>query len=147
MADKLQGFGFVVPFAERRSLLACTFASRKYPGRAPEGHELLRAFVGGARRPDLVELDDESLRRPRCVPSCARCSESSRSPSSPASSAGGGPCRSMPSDTWIACATSRRRAAALPGLALAGAAYRGVGIPDCVRSGEAAADAIAERPR
>jgi oxygen-dependent protoporphyrinogen oxidase len=44
-------------------------------------------------------------------------------------------------------AAIERRVAALPGLALAGAAYRGVGIPDCVRSGEAAADAVASEAR
>src|SRR5438874_322653 len=44
----LDGFGFIVPRAERRSVLACTFSSVKYPGRAPAGHVLLRCFVGGA---------------------------------------------------------------------------------------------------
>jgi len=146
VADKLQGFGFVVPFAERRSLLACTFASRKYPGRAPEGHELLRAFVGGARRPDLVELDDEALlgtvrAELRALlgivaePILTRVERWRRA---------------MPQYAVGHLDRVRdieRRAAALPGLALAGAAYRGVGIPDCVRSGEAAADAVAGRLR
>jgi len=146
VADKLQGFGFVVPFAERRSLLACTFASRKYPGRAPEGHELLRAFVGGARRPDLVELDDEALlgtvrAELRALlgivaePVVTRVERWRRA---------------MPQYAVGHLDRVRdieRRAAALPGLALAGAAYRGVGIPDCVRSGEAAADAVAGRLR
>ena len=44
----LDGFGFVVPRVERRALLACTFSSVKYPGRAPEGMALLRGFLGGA---------------------------------------------------------------------------------------------------
>src|SRR5215470_18070773 len=44
----LDGFGFVVPRAERRSTIACTFSSVKYTGRAPEGFALLRAFMGGA---------------------------------------------------------------------------------------------------
>ena len=44
----LDGFGIVVPRTERRSVFACTFSSVKYPGRAPEGHVLLRCFVGGA---------------------------------------------------------------------------------------------------
>ena len=146
VADKLEGFGFVVPFAERRSLLACTFASRKYPGRAPEGHELLRAFVGGARRPDLVELDDESLlgtvrAELRALlgivaePILTRVERWRRA---------------MPQYAVGHLDRVRdieSRAAALPGLGLAGAAYRGVGIPDCVRSGEAAADAVAGRLR
>jgi protoporphyrinogen/coproporphyrinogen III oxidase len=144
VAHALAGFGFVVPFAERRPLLACTFASRKYPGRAPEGHELLRAFVGGARRPDLVELDEAMLVRTvrdelrallgiTADPMLVRVERYRRA---------------MPQyavghlDRVDAI---EARVAALPGLALAGAAYRGVGIPDCIHSGERAADALAER--
>jgi oxygen-dependent protoporphyrinogen oxidase len=144
VADRLTGFGFVVPFAERRALLACTFASRKYPGRAPAGHELLRAFLGGARRPDLVELDDEalvttvrselrSLLGISADPLLVRVARYRRA---------------MPQYAvghLDRVAAIDQRVAALPGLVLAGAAYRGVGIPDCVRSGEAAADAVAER--
>src|SRR4051812_25045064 len=57
----LDGFGFVVPFIERRATLACTFSSVKFPSRAPVGHTLLRAFVGGALQPDMFELDEESM--------------------------------------------------------------------------------------
>ena len=145
VSDKLRGFGFVVPFAEGRPLLACTFASRKYPGRAPDGHELLRAFVGGARRPDLVDLDDDALVSTvrgelRALlgitvdPILARVERWRRA---------------MPQYAVGHLERVRAiesRVPALPGLALAGAAYRGVGIPDCVRSGEAAADAVVERP-
>ncbi|HYG81382.1 MAG TPA: protoporphyrinogen oxidase, partial [Pyrinomonadaceae bacterium] len=57
----LDGFGFVVPFVERRSVLACTFSSVKFAGRAPEGHALLRAFVGGALQPEMFALDEEEM--------------------------------------------------------------------------------------
>src|SRR5213594_3158738 len=57
----LDAFGFVVPRAEGRALLACTFSSVKYPGRAPEGDVLLRAFVGGALNEAVLELDDATL--------------------------------------------------------------------------------------
>ena len=57
----LDGFGFVVPHVERRRLLAGTFSSLKYPGRAPADSVLVRAFVGGALQPELLELDDEAL--------------------------------------------------------------------------------------
>src|SRR4029077_2965813 len=57
----LAGFGFVVPAVERRALLACTYSSRKFPGRAPDGRELVRGFVGGALRPALLEQDDAAL--------------------------------------------------------------------------------------
>src|SRR6266705_1460626 len=48
IAHPLDGFGFVEPHVERRPIIACTFSSVKYPGRAPEGHVLLRVFLGGA---------------------------------------------------------------------------------------------------
>src|SRR5205807_2569638 len=57
----LDGFGFVVPRTERRAVLACTFSSVKYPGRAPEGHALLRCFVGGALNEHVLESDDPAL--------------------------------------------------------------------------------------
>jgi len=137
----LAGFGFVVPAIERRALLACTYASRKFPGRAPADHELVRGFVGGALRPDVAALDDaalvETVRREladlvgiRATPELVRVQRHSAT---------------MPQYTvghLDRIAAIESRVAQLPRFALAGAAYRGVGIPDCVRSGEAAADAI-----
>jgi oxygen-dependent protoporphyrinogen oxidase len=144
-ADRLPplgGFGFVVPRTERRALLACTYASRKWPGRAPEGHELVRAFVGGALRPDLLDLDDAALvtavrRELESLVGIAATPVLVRVHRHP---------RAMPQYAvghLARVAAIERRVAALTGLQLAGAAYRGVGIPDCVRSGEAAADAAA----
>jgi oxygen-dependent protoporphyrinogen oxidase len=138
----LRGFGFVVPRTEGRALLACTYASRKWPGRTPAGHELVRAFVGGALRPDLLALDDgaliatvrrelEALVGIAAAPVLVRVH---RHPGAMPQYAVGHLAR---------VAAIERRIAILPGLQLAGAAYRGVGIPDCVRSGEAAADAVA----
>jgi oxygen-dependent protoporphyrinogen oxidase len=140
-AAGLRGFGFVVPAIERRALIACTWAGRKFPGRAPEGAELVRGFVGGALRPDLVELDDaalaEAVRRDlrelagiTAAPTLVRVHRHRRA---------------MPQYAvghLDRVAAIEARTAALPALALAGAAYRGVGIPDCVRGGEAAADAV-----
>src|SRR2546422_4582358 len=57
----LDGFGFVVPRTEGRAVLACTFSSVKYPGRAPAGMALLRCFFGGALGAPVLELDDDSL--------------------------------------------------------------------------------------
>jgi oxygen-dependent protoporphyrinogen oxidase len=145
VADRLRGFGFVVPAIERRALLACTFSSRKYPGRAPDGHELVRGFLGGALRPDPLALNDAEivatvrkeladLAGIAAEPLFARVA---RWP------------RAMPQYAVGHLArveTIEARAARLPGVALAGAAYRGVGIPDCVRSGEAAADAVSDAP-
>ncbi len=54
-------FGFVVPLSENRRILAVSFASHKFAGRAPRGHVLIRVFVGGAMQPELLEHDDEAL--------------------------------------------------------------------------------------
>ena len=54
-------FGFVVPLTEKRRILAGSFASNKFAGRAPEGHVLIRVFVGGAMQPELLQLPDEEI--------------------------------------------------------------------------------------
>ncbi len=136
----LDGFGFVVPRIEGRDVLAATFSSVKYPGRAPEGHVLIRAFLGGALGAGALEADDDALaRRAReelrlalgitAPPVLTRVH---RHPASMPQYAAGHLAR---------VDTIERRLAALPGLFLAGGAYRGVGIADCVRSGETAAEA------
>ena len=134
----LDGFGFVVPFVEKRSLIACTFSSVKFAARAPDKFVLLRAFVGGALQPQLIELDDaEMLARVRAdlrdllqIETAPLFSELSRWR------------QSMPQYEIGHIARLGKiaeRVATLPGLALAGNAFAGVGIPDCIRSGEAAA--------
>ena len=57
----LDGFGFVVPFIEGRSLIACSFSSVKFAGRAPANHLLLRAFLGGALQPGALDRSDSEL--------------------------------------------------------------------------------------
>ena len=57
----LDGMGAVVPPIENSPILACSFSSQKYPHRAPSGKTLLRVFVGGARRPEMAEMDDARL--------------------------------------------------------------------------------------
>jgi protoporphyrinogen/coproporphyrinogen III oxidase len=140
----LDGFGFVVPFMENRTLMACTFSSVKFAGRAPEGSVLLRAFVGGALQPDLVELSDAEL--------LARVSSDLRDllgiQVSPLFHDLYRWRHSMPQ--YLVGHTKRverieRRAASLPCLTLAGNAYSGLGIPDCVRSGETAAAQLLEQ--
>ncbi len=137
----LDGFGFVVPNIEHRSILACTFSSLKYPGRAPAEFVLLRAFVGGTLQPQLAERDDAgmiaSVRRELAellgVSAPPTLTRTSRHP------------HAMPQyhvghlariDRIEHCLRQR------PGLFVAGGAYRGVGIPDCIRSGEEAAQGI-----
>ncbi|MGD9765921.1 MAG: protoporphyrinogen oxidase [Candidatus Binatia bacterium] len=136
----LDGFGFVVPHGEGRALLACTFSSLKYPGRAPAHSVLLRAFVGGALRAHTAELADDELvgtvqrelsellgvRQPAQLVRIARWH------------------RSMPQYEMghlDRVARIRARSAAL-GVHVAGSAFEGVGIPDCIRSGETQAELL-----
>ena len=135
----LDGFGFVVPHAERRPIIACTFSSVKYAGRAPAGHVLLRVFLGGALNEAALEGDDAALvatAREQIGPLLGITTE-------PALARVTRHVRAMPQYHvgHEARATAIEQAVARhPGLELAGGAYRGVGIADCVRSGEAAAE-------
>jgi oxygen-dependent protoporphyrinogen oxidase len=140
----LDGFGFVVPFVEKRSLIACTFSSVKFPGRAPKDHVLLRAFVGGALQPEMFALEEsEMLAR---VESDLR--ELLGNTAKPLFAEVSKWKSSMPQyevghlDRVAAIENSVRE---LPGLTLAGNAYRGAGIPDCIRSGETAAEHLSRQ--
>ncbi len=137
----LDGFGFVVPRIERRPILACTFSSVKYPGRAPEGFVLLRVFIGGATNEGvldgaddaLVTLARDELGRVLGVAAPPVLTRVARHPAA------------MPQ--YVVGHLARveaieRAVAARPGLALAGGAYRGVGIADCIRSGESAVERL-----
>jgi oxygen-dependent protoporphyrinogen oxidase len=141
----LDGFGFVVPRREGRALLACTFSSVKYPGRAPDGYALLRAFLGGDGRHAVLDRDDADLVRLVEADLSALLSVAGR----PVLVRVARHPAAMPQyevGHLDRVAAIDRRVGALPGLALAGAAYRGVGIADCVRSGEAAADGLLGAP-
>ncbi len=61
VAHPLRGTGFVVPRVERLPLLAATWVTSKWPGRAPPGHVLLRGFLGGGRDPRRLDASDETL--------------------------------------------------------------------------------------
>ena len=137
----LDGYGYVVPRVEGTDVLACTWTSQKWEDRAPDGSVLVRVYAGrfGGRDltadadSDLVALARDEVKRTGVVapPVLTRVH---RWP-------GGMPQYVMGHPDRVA-----RIEAALtghPGLAVAGAAYRGVGIPDCIGSGEAAAESVA----
>jgi oxygen-dependent protoporphyrinogen oxidase len=137
----LAGFGFVVPLVEARSIVACTYSSVKYPGRAPAGHVLLRAFVGGAVQQQLFEQDDKTM-----AASVRReLRELLGISSEPLLTRIHRHAQAMPQYRVGHLDRMQRIATALmqhPGLSVAGNAYRGVGIPDCIHSGELAAEAV-----
>jgi oxygen-dependent protoporphyrinogen oxidase len=137
------GFGFLVPVVEGRSMLACTFVHRKFLGRAPQGKAVLRAFLGGMKNEALLTEPDEVLvatvRRElseilgnRILPATAEPEHTqvSRWPRAMAQYAVGHQERKQ-------CIAAR--VAKLPGLKLAGNAYDGIGISDCIRLGRQAA--------
>ncbi|MDX2035799.1 MAG: protoporphyrinogen oxidase [Isosphaeraceae bacterium] len=141
VAHPLDGFGLVVPAIEKRGILAVSFLSVKFPMRAPSGQVAMRVFVGGATQPELFDLDDAEMKRlvlgelasllgARGEPTYI---EIGRHP------------RAMPQYTLghlDRVGVIRRHVAKHRGLGLAGIAFDGVGIPDCIRAARESADAI-----
>ena len=137
------GFGFLVPASEGRSMLACTFVHRKFLGRTPQGKAVLRAFLGGMKNEALLAETDGAL-----VNTVRR--ELSQILGNKVL-----PAEAVPEHTQVsrwrramaqyAVGHQERkqriaeRVATLPGLCLAGNAYDGIGIPDCIRLGRQAA--------
>ncbi len=130
----LNGSGFLVPRKENRTITACTWSSVKFEDRAPEGFVLLRVFLGGGRLTNLTRWNDDdlinlALRELRSIIKIMA------------------PPVLAKTFRWINGAPQyevghasrvdeiERLASSYPGLYLAGAAYRGGGVPDCVRSG------------
>lgn len=141
IAHPLDGMGIVVPAVEKSPILACSLSSRKYVHRAPEGKVLLRVFVGGSRCPQMAEMDENKL-RPRVLGELRALlgitgepiySRLARWPNT------------MPQyhvGHKDLVASIEAQAAELPNFELAGNAYHGVGIPDCIHGGEQAAKRI-----
>ncbi len=132
------GFGFLVPRSEGKRLLAATFVHNKFPHRAPEDRALLRCFFGGANAENVWTLGDEKIiaivREElqqilgiRAEPLFGRVYKWK----SAMAQYGVGHL-----DRLERIERLRRR---MPGLGLAGNGYRGIGVPDCVRSGREAA--------
>ena len=132
------GFGFLVPRSEGKRLLAATFVHNKFPHRAPEDRALIRCFLGGAADEQILELSEEQIIG--IVRSELR------------------QIIGLGADPLFIRVYKWKKAMAqygvghlerlerierlrqnLPGLVLAGNAYRGIGVPDCVRSGSDAA--------
>ena len=137
----LDGFGFVVPFAERRAILACTFTSVKFRGRAPEGHALLRAFVGGALQPEMFALDEEEMTR-RVLRDLRELLGIEKPPLFSVVEKWPRSMAQYMIGHLERVARIKQRVYALGTLQLAGNAYHGAGLPDCIRGGERAAEEI-----
>jgi oxygen-dependent protoporphyrinogen oxidase len=137
----LDGFGFVVPAKENRSILACSFSSIKFAGRCSSDKVILRIFMGGELSPDMWQLPDDELLKMAIGDLRGYLGLSG-----------------FPERHWIkrwpysmpqydvghlALARSIEQALVnLAGVHYAGAGLRGVGVPDCITSGEKAANAV-----
>jgi len=130
----LNGFGFIVPAGEGRKINACSWSSTKFSHRAPEEYVLMRVFIGGAFAENLAEQDDATLidiarnelreiMGITATPILARAYRWTKS----------NPQYNVGHSALIN--EIDQQISARPGLYLAGAAYRGSGIPDCIQSG------------
>jgi oxygen-dependent protoporphyrinogen oxidase len=146
VSHPLDGMGFVVPAIEQRAVLACSFSSAKFADRAPQDQVLLRAFVGGALQPEQLARSDAAIQQ--AVVHDLR----------PLLGLTGEPLairvtrhlEAMPQyhvGHLDRVARIASRLAHCPGLVLAGNAYHGVGIPDCIHSAEMAAQTLLDSLR
>jgi oxygen-dependent protoporphyrinogen oxidase len=139
----LDAFGVLCPLIEGRALMAATYSSTKWPGRAPKGKVLLRGFVGGPHNQEILRRSDEELVQivlaefhdilglnPNAKPLFSRVFRWHLG---------------MPQYTLghlDRVALIEDRSAQIPGFALAGGSYRGVGVPNCIESGERAVSKV-----
>jgi oxygen-dependent protoporphyrinogen oxidase len=141
IGGSVQGFGFVVPRVEQRDLIAATWTSLKWPHRAPSNQLMVRCYVGGVGREKILELDDQAL--------VARVKSDLKQicgvTTEPTYVEVNRWIKAMPQYLMGHLDRLQQIEAALSrygGLVLTGAAYRGVGIPDCIRDGSLAAERV-----
>jgi oxygen-dependent protoporphyrinogen oxidase len=132
------GFGFLVPRKEGRRVLATTFVHNKFPHRAPDDHAIVRCFLGGSRDENIFAESDNSiidivqneLRQILGLSAEPLAARVYRWPRAMAQYVVGHDAR---------ITRVRNIVAHTPGLALAGNAYSGIGVPDSIRTGSEAA--------
>jgi oxygen-dependent protoporphyrinogen oxidase len=134
-----------VPKKERRRVVACTWVGTKFSYRVPEGKIVARCSLGGTSDGGVLEESDDAviaavlseLQEIAGVTAKPRFTRIARWPKSMAQYTVGHAARLK---------EIQERVAGIPGLYLAGNAYTGIGIPDCIRMGRAAAEAILRSP-
>lgn len=141
IAAALNGYGYVIPETEDRPALACTWTSTKFPHRVPDGTALLRVFIGRAGQEELVSESDDTLTQValdevRTTLGISQFPDHVRVKRWP---------KAMPQYNvghLELVDEIERELEATPQVKLAGAAYRGIGIPDCIHSGRTAARSL-----
>ncbi len=137
----LDGSGFIVPRGEKRLVFACTWSSAKFSNRAPEDSLLLRCFMGGPGHEEMIDFNDDRL------------VEIARSELADLMGLKAAPILARVY-RWVKAnpqydighlervSQMHQNCARIPGLYLAGAAFEGVGIPDCIHQGQQAAEKV-----
>jgi oxygen-dependent protoporphyrinogen oxidase len=137
------GFGFLVPRSEGHRMLACTFVHNKFPHRAPADKGILRCFLGGARDEAVLNLtDDEIVSTVR-----KELREVVRLEARPMFERvyrWRGAMAQYESGHIARIARIEKRLKDIPGLEVAGNAYHGIGVPDCIREGTKAANEVVQ---
>jgi oxygen-dependent protoporphyrinogen oxidase len=143
LGDLPDGFGFLVPASEGRAMLACTFVHRKFLGRTPTGKVVLRAFLGGMKNEVLMAKSDEELitvvRRELTSILGEEIIDRGAMPEHTQVSRWRRAMAQYAVGHQEKMERIHARVAELPDLWLAGNAYDGIGIPDCIRLGRQAA--------
>jgi len=142
----LDGYGYVIPRREGRKALACTWTSTKFPHRAPQGHALVRVFIGRAGQESDIPWDNEGLLAVALeeleltlgITADPLLKRIFRWENAMPQYNLGHPERLARINTSLE---------KFPGLALAGNGYQGIGIPDCINSGELAAKKIVQHKK
>lgn len=143
LPSEASGFGFVVPAVEKSGVLGCTFTHLKYEGRAPDRGTSVRVFLGGAQRLEALESPDELI----TMKTRQELSRMLGITEDPVLAAVRRYPDSMPQYEVGHLEKSRsifHSASALPGLFLAGNAYTGIGLPDCIHLAETQAEKAME---
>lgn len=137
------GFGFLVPRSEGKHMLAATFVHNKFPHRAPEDRALIRCFLGGARNEQVLQSSEKEIVR-LVREELKQILEITAEPRFARVFKWRGAMAQYNVGHLERLQRIERLRAQLPGLALAGNGYRGIGVPDCVRSGTEAAAQVLE---
>lgn len=134
------GFGFLVPKKERQTMVAATYVQNKFPHRVPEGRVVVRCFVGKAAEEEPSLQDDQALIA-AVRADLHRLTGHAAEPKAVAVFRWRRAMAQYEVGHAAKVRQIRERIARLPGLHLAGNAYEGIGIPDCIRTGQQAAEA------
>jgi oxygen-dependent protoporphyrinogen oxidase len=142
------GFGFLVPRSEGTRMLACTFVHNKFPHRAPADRGIIRCFLGGSKDEAVLDLSDDQI-RDICIRELRQWLklDALQDPSFIRIYRWKGAMAQYTPGHIERVKRIDNAIKAISGLAVIGNAFKGIGVPDCVRSGQEAATTLANLAR